>query len=645
MLFYPRCKSHLSRALFSCLFSMFIAIVQSPASLMASDHEGALLDWELVPALFRTSYAPLEWKKQHLGWDVDQVISRMRAQLFMEGHPTTEAYRKTLRHFLASFHDFHVFPIFFSTEEATLPFSIMGAEGRYWIAWINRDHLPEHVFHFEVGDELLWFDGKPVQECIDEIRADCFAGGVSQTEQILAEYILTCRSGCRGDLVPQGLVSITVRSAKTQAVNEFQVVWEYEEDILPPTHLVKGKSPHEKKRLPFLDTLMMVHFPEFNSKSDADDEKRNPLAMGKKESFLPPLAKPEEYKGEEGEDFPFYAYTFEHPTTGKTIGFVRIPHYNGGEKEAQAFGELIEYFEKNTSALVIDQLNNPGGKAYYLSALASFLSPEPLNTPHHQFVLTHRKVIEAYKGFQLLKEICSKEATQKLFQEIAEEASFGYPITYQTLLMLRQYYATFLKAWKQGKTLTPPVHVGGLDRIFPHPDFVPYSKPILLLINGLDFSGGDFMAAILRDSTFNGKPRATLFGQRTAGAGGAVETYQYPNQYGVSKIAHTVSIACRSGFPPETGRIENLGVAPDIPYTITQKDIQNGWTGYRQAILDALIPLIEDDEEALEEPHKMAAAEESDDEEEDEDEEEDKDEEESDDEEEDEDEEDLTHRG
>lgn len=609
MLFYSSYTSRISRVLFSYLFSIFMTgfSFQMCPSLMAAEEENILLDWEVVPALFRTSYAPLEWKKQHLGWDLEAITTKMRAELFRDGHPTVATYKQTLRHFLASLHDYHVFPVFHSTEQAILPFSVMQVEGRYLVAWINRDHLPENVFRFEVGDELLQFDNKPVQECIDAILADCFAEGASLTDKKLATHILTSRSGARGDVVPQGLVSIIVRSAKTEAVSEYQIVWEYEDDILPATHMVKAKPLYEstkKVKLPFLDTLMRVDFPEFSGEDELQERNQNPLAMGKKTSFFPPLAEAEEYKGEEAEEFPFYAYTFKHPLTGKTIGFVRIPDYLGGEEEAQAFGELIEYFEEHTSALVIDQLNNPGGKSTYLSALASVLSPEPLNTPQHQFILTHKKIIQAYKGLQILKEVCSEKDAQELFQELAEEDTAGYPLTYQTLLMVRHFYAVMLKTWQQGKTLTPPVHVGGIDRIFPHPDFLHYSKPILLLINGLDFSGGDFMAAILQDSKLNGKPRATLFGERTAGAGGAVESFKYPNQYGVSKIAHTVSIAYRPGLPREIAPLENLGVTPDIPYTITQSDLQNEFAGYRQAILDALVPMTDDGSVGDEEDQK-----------------------------------------
>lgn len=597
------------RFLVSCVLSTsMLGSVHAEDKQPSKQPSTFLLDWEQVPELFRSAYAPLEWKKLHLGLDIDALAEQMREQLFADGRPSVQTYQKTLKKFLASFRDYHVFPIFCSSEHATLPFSVMSAEGRYWIAWINREHLPNSVYQFEVGDEIVLFDGKPVQEAIDEIIIDSFASHLSRTNQLLAEHKLTARAAIQGDAVPSGFISIHVKSFKTGKISEYQMMWEAEDNELPPVPLVKGNHPalelEEKIRLPFLDTLMMVHFPKIRSARFAGQDLPDPLAIGTRESCFPPLAQPEEYISGEGQTFPFYAYTFTHPATKKTIGFVRIASYRGGEEEAHAFGELIEYFEANTDALVIDQLNNPGGRGYYLAALASFLSPEPLDTPKHQFKLTYKNVLNSFKAYNILKGVKTDEMAKELYEELADETPYGYPVTYQSAMMLRQLCKTCVDTWKNGKTITPPMHMGGIDRIYPHPDFTPYSKPILFLINGLDFSGGDFLPAILKDSTYQGKPRIVLFGERTAGAGGAVEIHEYPNRYGVYGIGHTVSIAYRTGFAPQTTPLENLGVTPDIPYTITQNDIRNQWADYRQAVLDAVAEMTGSDALNEEELHR-----------------------------------------
>ncbi|TBR20006.1 protease-like activity factor CPAF, partial [bacterium] len=116
----------------------------------------------------------------------------------------------------------------------------------------------------------------------------------------------------------------------------------------------------------------------------------------------------------------------------------------------------------------------------------------------------------------------------------------------------------------------------------PHPT-ERYTKPILLLINELDFSCGDFFPAILQDNK-----RATVFGVRTAGAGGAVKATQFPNQFGIAGLAYTWTIALRTNGQP----IENLGVTPDVDYKTTEEDLKTGFAGYARAIQAALTNLL-----------------------------------------------------
>ena len=151
-------------------------------------------------------------------------------------------------------------------------------------------------------------------------------------------------------------------------------------------------------------------------------------------------------------------------------------------------------------------------------------------------------------------------------------------INYQQLMFLKSYYELILNEWNRGESLTRPTPILGVDRINPHPKY-RYTKPILMLIDEMDFSGADFMPAILQDNH-----RAVLFGCRTAGAGGFVTSFQFPNTNGIAICAYTGSIAERSNKK----KIENVGITPDIEYQLTADDVQGGYKGYVNAVNQAV---------------------------------------------------------
>ena len=122
-----------------------------------------------------------------------------------------------------------------------------------------------------------------------------------------------------------------------------------------------------------------------------------------------------------------------------------------------------------------------------------------------------------------------------------------------------------------------------MNYIHPNPNGT-YTKPILLLVDELAFSAGDFFPAILQDNN-----RATIFGTRTAGAGGYVTGGKVNNRLGVMGYHLTGSMAVLSDDSP----IENLGVTPDVQYTITPDDYENNYRGYVaavQSVIESMVP-------------------------------------------------------
>ena len=139
---------------------------------------------------------------------------------------------------------------------------------------------------------------------------------------------------------------------------------------------------------------------------------------------------------------------------------------------------------------------------------------------------------------------------------------------------IKDYFSTIVETFKNGKTLTEPLHLFGEKEIQPNSTVV-YKKPMLVLINELDFSCGDFFPAMIQDNKL-GK----LFGKKTAGAGGYVLFHPYSSSFGVAGFSLTGSIGYRFDGSP----IENLGVTPDIPYELTVKDLQSNYQDYIHAV-------------------------------------------------------------
>lgn len=520
-------------------------------------------DLEFIASTFAVHYAPAQWKKQYVNWDLAVEVERARLRIFSNPSLNVKEYQKIIRDFFRSARDYHMNVRFHSTESASLPFNVIGANERYYIVHVNPLMLSPTNFTIREGDELVTFGGRPVHQVILELQASEFGSADPGTDRALTEILLTRRTGSTGSDVPRGPIEIGIRRKNKTEVKHFQLIWGYTPEQI--THSFEPEALSIKYELSMLAPVFADH----------TEHDLNQHALGSKRGFLPPLGKIL-WKAED--TGPFYAYLWE-TEDGHRIGYIRIPHYVGDELYAEEFKEIIRRFEETSEALVVDQLNNPGGSVFYLYALASMLADKPLVTPKHRLTITPREVEFAVKSIPVLQGIHNdKEAQERLGDTLS-----GYPVTYQTAQFILEFCRFTITEWKAGRTFTDPTHLYGVDHINPHPD-ASYTKPVLVLINHLDFSGGDFFPAILQDNK-----RATLLGTKTAGAGGFVARMSFPNRFGIDNFYYTASIAERIDKQP----IENLGVVPDIEYTLTAHDFQNHYQGFSSAIRASVLNILE----------------------------------------------------
>ncbi|KAF3363105.1 hypothetical protein PHSC3_000290 [Chlamydiales bacterium STE3] len=535
-------------------------------------------DLDFIKNTFKIQYTPLEWKATYSGWDLDVEVDRAKSAIALKKNITVKDFQKILKNFLNSTNDYHVSVRFYSTESSTLPLKIKGAEGRYFITHVEQSRLSPVMYPIKEGDELISYNGLPIAAAVREFKEQEIGGTNEYTAQAMAEVYFTNRVGAEGHSVPRGPAMISVKSKDTGKVQAYQIMWNYTpEKIKSPfqKNLVtaslsraevlkeKGHLNGPLKEHPLFKKLMLsAHFLNFKSQSPGD--------LGARRSFVPTLGE----KIWESDCFsPYYAYLFE-TVNGKKIGYLRLPHFVNFEGNLEHFKSIIGFFESSSDALVIDQVDNPGGSLFYLYALVSLLTEQPVFAPRHIISLTQKEIAYAVDVLPLLETI----RTDADAQVVIGGAMEGNKVTFQTAQFFLNYLQFLLEEWNQGKITTAPTYLWGIDYIPPNPE-VHYTKPILLLINNLDFSGGDFFPAILQDNK-----RATLFGSQTAGAGGYVLTAAFPNLFGIESFNYTASLAQRHNNQV----IENLGVKPDVSYEITVDDLQNNYRGYAEKVLMTL---------------------------------------------------------
>ncbi len=533
---------------------------------------------EVIRQSFEVGYAAKEWKKQYANWDLDEQLELVKERIEVLPNPTDKDYQHLVHQFFNSAKDYHVGVQFWSTESATLPFELKSIDTRHFITQIDTQKLSPLVFPIFEGDEIISFNGKPIDEVFNNFLLTEERQATTETDRSLADFHFTHRMGSLGHTVPKGSILLTIKSHHTGKISEYQLIWEYSPEKISHAAKIDYRfSARQKKDASTFIKLLtepQLLAPEYTLFSDSAQLKNINGTLGARESIVPLLGKVW-WESEPTSFFKAYLYETEDQ---HMMGYVRIPTYVGTDKEINEFATLIQLFEERAEALVIDQIDNPGGSALFLYGLTSMLTDKPLVTPQHRMALQHKDVNEALTNLKVLNIISSDQEAIALLGPTL----YGIPVTHQGIQFFINYCNFIVDEWNAGHLLTGPSHLFSIDYIQPHPS-IRFTKPLLVLINGLDTSGGDFFPAIMQDNK-----RATLLGTRTAGAGGYVHKTEFPSRFGIKEFTYTASIALRQDQSP----LETLGVNPDIPYQITVEDVQFNYTGYGQAINQAVSHLL-----------------------------------------------------
>lgn len=262
---------------------------------------------------------------------------------------------------------------------------------------------------------------------------------------------------------------------------------------------------------------------------------------------------------------------------GHRIGFIRIHTYSSRridfEKAIEELEEEIASFEQSTEALIIDQTSNGGGNWCHTLNVASFFFDTPQRETRDRWRV-NRETVVSMEEISLDKGV--SDADRQIAIKIAREVR---------------------EAMKAGATLTEPIPECNLDGfVKPHTNKdgarITYTKPVLMLVNELSVSCGDYFPAFFQD-----RGRAVIFGATTSGGGGSVKRIEQRIGYSEILMGYTISMGVREPTGPDAGTgihyIENAGVTPDIEYAITAEDIVTGYKPYAEAVERAVLALVE----------------------------------------------------
>ena len=544
--------------------------------------EQKLADFQTVVALYAKQYAPYEWKLETEKFDLYDVapwVDRIRKTA------DDLDYLQVLSEYVAGLNDIHSSYVAKSTFVADLRIYTDVYDGKVLIEQIDRSYLPVSRFPFEVGDEVVLFDGRPVMEVVREIaRGVKFANERSTLRY--ATDLLVYRDQSQLPLASRLGETATIVVRKMDGTESSHTI-RWDKSGFPVTKL--GPVPN-------------VRFAAAVRPSE-DDIEDQPLEMNAgrrlrarlQQNVVPGAARhlagfgarapifrlPANFVQRLGRNRADYFYSGTYVADGKRIGYIRISDFQPTDFSLlllplRQWATEIAFLKANTDGLVVDVMRNPGGYGCYGADLMGYLTTKRYFTFGNEIRSTLDWVQAFYESAQL---------------------TVGDGLEPWEVIMLGNAYKDVLTAFGENRGRTGPVALCGasleadpvVDRFFQP---VGYDKPVLMLVDEFTTSAGDIFASMAQDNGI-----ATLYGYRTAGAGGAT-TENVAGFYSEGSARTTISLLTRAkaytapGYPTSI-YMENIGIHPEMPADyMTRDNLMNRGVGYVDGFSKAIVDLI-----------------------------------------------------
>jgi hypothetical protein len=552
-----------------------------------------IADLEQLAALYAKNYAPYEWKRDVIGFD----LLRLTPWLQRVQHSDDLDFQEALIEYVASLNDAHDLIAFPTTFFVSLGFTVDIYDGKVLIDSINRLLLPIAQFPFGVGDELVAVDGIPAQVLVAEFQKYAIAANPRSTNRVAASRIVSRSQQIMPHIDDLGdAAQIGVRSGVTGAMSTHTVPWR--KSGIPINAQGPVPSPRRGNGKIVLSTdaeslaaaaqgagsqqvFKVVDIAAHDDTLPAYMAPIHPLlnvsvspdyfAVLGLGSRAPLYAPPPGFVQRLGSQAAHFFYSGTYNAGGLRIGLIRIPSMSPPSVATalqQLDGEIM-YFSANTDALVVDVMRNPGGLVSFVEAISQRFIPVPFSTT----------------GFQ----IRATGAWLFSFASMLNSARSNPATPPDVLANLENNFNLVLAAYNENRGLSDPVSLNATGSLTLPPVAHAYTKPLIVLTDEFSASGGDAFPAIMQDNQ-----RGPMVGMRTMGAGGSVigfpaTAYTESIARVTASLIHRGRLITTSEYPPAP-YIENIGVRPDIVIDyMTRTNLMTAGAPFVQAFTQAIV--------------------------------------------------------
>ncbi|MDX2149323.1 MAG: S41 family peptidase [Bryobacteraceae bacterium] len=536
-------------------------------------------DFQNLAALYAKRYAPGEWKKYALGFDLFDLtpwLQRIRAAT------SDLEYYEICQEYVASLQDGHSgYSAATAGFVASLGFAVDIYDGKVLVEQINRQLLPSATYPFEVGDELVSVDGRTAEEWVTLYSRRISLGNPASSRRYAADRITfrpqvqVPRAAELGDTA-----EVVIRRASGEQ-QTFSIRWQ--KSGLPllqagPVPPVKG--PLAASGEPAIRTFeappgLLFEGTTWSEETQQEEPRRYLLGWGARAPVFAG-ALPANFQQRLGRQPSEFHFSGTFTADGLRIGYIRIPSFS--PPLSIAIRELeteVAFFEQNTDGLIVDVMRNPGGGCYITEAAA-------------------RLIPYRFTGFaqQIRPTLNFVNSFAQLPQQLRAQRAEAWIIA-----LVENYVDQMRTTYREGG-LTGPIPacsqtgalVGASFEV--DPAAVVYSKPLIVLTDEFSVSAADIFPSIIQDNR-----RGPIVGMRTAGMGGLAEGWNV-GFYSEATAGNTLTLVTRPRYIntpdyPSAPYVENIGVRPDIEVNyMTRDNLMTGGGPFVERITQIMVQQI-----------------------------------------------------